>query len=57
MKKVFLFLVVAGFVFASCGRRASSEQETCVKDIRCCSPEVFIIEEEIIVFDDENHVE
>jgi|GEM_PF-6628969 len=57
MKKVFLFLVVAGFVFASCGRRASSEQETCVKDIRCCSPEVFVIEEEIIAFDDENHVE
>ena len=57
MKKLFLFLIVAGFVFTSCGRRASSGQETNVEESRCCSPDVLIIEEEVIVFDDENNVE
>jgi len=55
MKKLFLFLIVAGFAFASCGKRPSSEQATCSKkeEGKCCS-QTLVIEEEYIVFDDED---
>ena len=53
MKKVFLFLIVAGFAFASCGKRTSEGQgSACAKGDRCCS-ETLVVEEEVIVFDDE----
>jgi len=56
MKKLFLFLVIAGFAFASCGQRAPRQAET-VEESKCCSTDYFVIEEEIIVFDDEDYVE
>ena len=59
MKKLFLLLIVAGFAFASCGKKPSSEQEAaCSKkeEGKCCA-ETLVIVEEVVDFVDSEDVE
>jgi hypothetical protein len=55
MKKLFLVLAVAGFAFASCGKKAATPAERpceeAVEVVEC--EDGFIIDEEVIEFDGE----
>ena len=48
MKKLFLFLLIAGFAFASCGKKAATNPEVAPEEC----PETFVMEVEDIEFVD-----
>ena len=56
MKKLFLFLVIAVFAFASCGKKSSKCTEKAHEAKEHCE-EPIVIDEEIIEFEDGEVIE